>query len=129
MKEIYLERYGWKVYVWYAGSPYFNIGEVLDRLHLMGCEKEFMERAANNMERGNMNSGLTYTNMARQGTAIVIGEVEDEAEEVNSVAHEVHHAVAHICEKYGVDLASEEACYLSGELAERIWRERYRKYR
>lgn len=124
MKRIYLERYGWTVYVWYAGSPYFCMEEIVSKLRDMGCEGEFMRRATDNMERGNMNSGLTYTNMATGETAIVIGKAENEAEEVNSVAHEVHHAVAHICERYGVDLASEEACYLSGELAERVWRER-----
>lgn len=124
MRRVYLEEYGWTVYVWYADHPYFSIKEVVGRLSLMGCEGEFMKRAEENMKRGNMNSGLTYTNMLTKETAIVIGRAEDEAEEVNSVAHEVHHAAAHICERYGIDLASEEACYMSGELAERIWRER-----
>lgn len=38
----------------------------------------------------------------------------------DTLVHELHHLVAHICEGSNVDLSSEEACYLAGGLAQLI---------
>lgn len=51
---------------------------------------------------------------------MVIGAASSASECANSLVHELHHLVAHICEGSNVDLSSEEACYLAGGLAQLI---------
>ena len=51
---------------------------------------------------------------------MVVGAASSASECANSLVHELHHLVAHICEGSNVDLSSEEACYLAGGLAQLI---------
>lgn len=96
---------------------------VLGRLRAIGCDDGYLIKAEENIRQNRLNRGLTYSNMAERKSVMVVGEASSASEFLNSLTHELHHLVAHICEASGVDLASEEACYLTGGLAQLIHRD------
>lgn len=40
---------------------------------------------------------------------------------INTIGHELLHVVAHICEQDGIDMLSEEPCYMMGSLCEKFF--------
>lgn len=67
---------------------------------------------------GGENSGFTYTNPKYHKSILVVNRSSSVEEYINTYSHEKNHVEMHICEKYGIDPYSEEAAYLSGELAQ-----------
>lgn len=40
---------------------------------------------------------------------------------INTIGHELLHVVSHICEQDGIDMLSEEPCYMMGSLCEKFF--------
>ena len=53
---------------------------------------------------------------------IAIGECESDGSIINTIGHELLHVVAHICEQDGIDMLSEEPCYMMGMLCEKFFK-------
>ena len=54
-------------------------------------------------------------------SVIVISVASSASQFVNSMFHEVHHLSCHIADQLGYDLMGEDVCYLSGEIAEKMF--------
>ena len=93
---------------------------VLACLRAVDCDDEYLVKAEENLRQSRLNRGLTYSNIALRRSVMVVGAASSASECANSLVHELHHLVAHICEGANVDLSSEEACYLAGGLAQLI---------
>ena len=65
---------------------------------------------------------LTYANVKDKVSIVTVGHSEEESEMVNTIRHELLHVTAHICEAYDIDMSGEQACYIMGELCERIFK-------
>ena len=65
--------------------------------------------------------GLTYSNLAERRSVLAIGECESDGSIINTIGHELLHVVAHICEQDGIDMLSEEPCYMMGSLCEKFF--------
>ena len=53
---------------------------------------------------------------------LAIGECESDGSIINTIGHELLHVVAHICEQDGIDMLSEEPCYMMGSLCEKFFK-------
>lgn len=119
-QEITIPRYDWHVYAYYAVDCYY-IDEIVSRLRELGCDDNFLRIAERNMACGNLDHGLTYSNIKASESVMVVGLASSAEQFLNSLAHELFHLVNHICEARGIDIGSEEAAYLMGDTAQQCY--------
>ena len=122
-QEIYLERYDWTVHVLYDVRSR-DAMYVRRCLRDLGCKGVPLEDASNLVLEGEPNKGITYSNINRHKTIVVIGWTTSLSEYVNSLTHEILHVVQHISERYFINLYTEEACYLLGSLCQATTKQR-----
>lgn len=115
-----IARYGWTVDVFLAVQPRHAL-DVEKALTDIGCDDGYLQQARALLHAGELDRGLTYSNIAERRSVVVVGQSSSASEFVNSLTHELHHLVAHVCEGAGVDNASEEACYLAGGLSALVY--------
>lgn len=113
----HLPKYNWSVKVFYSVTCY-HTREILEELKACGCDKEFMDDAEENMESCQLNTGLTFSNLIKNESVMVIAKTSSTQEFSNSLAHESQHLLMHIARRYNIDVYGEEICYLSGDIAE-----------
>lgn len=120
-QKINIPSCDWNVDILYDARPH-DADMILSMLWRMGCAQRHMYKAEDLLKSGIPNQGLTYSDKYSRHTLIVIGHASDVFECINSISHEVNHLEAHICEHFSIDMHSEEAAYLSGEIKEIIAR-------
>ena len=70
------------------------------------------------LSENKVNTGLTYVN---NGKAVcIIGYSSSAAEYANSIQHEIMHLAIFISRAEGIELDSEEVCYIGGEIAQKM---------
>lgn len=121
VQDIYLGRVDWHVRIYYAVTTYYA-HEILDDLIALGCSGKYLRDAQANLWAGKLDSGLTYSNMERHETVMVIAKASEGAEYWNSIDHEKNHLLQHIALTYEIDPYGEEISYISGELIRDIYR-------
>ena len=119
-QDIFIRDYGWKVSVWYAVRGY-RIAGVLTDLRLAGCPPEEMLEFRRFMDRCEYDKGMTYSNTDTRESVMVIGLAGCAEQYANTIAHEAGHLAENIASECGVDLRSEEFCYLIGKIAEKMY--------
>jgi len=119
-QTIYLDRAGgWKVTCFYAVTHY-EVEEILRTMERAEASKEDLGRAYDNLSSGSLNTGLCYSGKGE--SVLVISCVSSPAQFLNSLVHELHHLASHIASTLGYDQKGEEACYIAGETAERMYK-------
>lgn len=119
-QTIYLERAdGWKITCYYAVTHY-EVEEILQTMERAGADDESLERAYDNLSSGNLNTGLCYSGKGE--SVLVISCASSPAQFLNSLVHELHHLASHIASALGYDQKGEEACYIAGETAEKMYK-------
>lgn len=118
VQDFYIPQYNWHVRVYYAVTTYWAKTIIKD-LERIGCSGSVLIRAYNNLVRGNINTGLTYSNIG--GSIMVIGLTSTPAQFQNSLDHEKGHLCRHISKAYGIDPYSEEEQYLNGEIGQKMF--------
>ena len=119
-QEIYIPKYDWRVRIYYAVTTYWA-GRILSDMERIGCGDIELAKAVRNLEAGNLNTGLTYSNFQTGETVMVISLTSSPEEFLNSWEHEKKHLARHIEQAYGIDPFGEEAAYLEGEIAQRMF--------
>lgn len=70
--------------------------------------------------------GLLAPLLQKQGVdpnvLLAIGKCKSDGSIINTIGHELLHVVAHICEQDGIDMLSEEPCYMMGSLCEKFFK-------
>lgn len=116
---IIFEKYDWEVEViitLYNNDP----RKIYKSLADMHCPEDVMYKVYENLNSG-LDSGFTYTNPKIRKSLMVINNHSSMYEFINTYNHEKNHVEMHICEELGIDPHSEEAAYLSGELAQQLF--------
>lgn len=113
-QELLIEKYHWFADVYYTVTCR-NAQEVASKMYQLGAQPREISKVWENMNCGNIDNGLTFSNITERHSLVVIGNSSDDTEFMNSLAHELHHLVSHICGAYDISMDSEEACYLTGE--------------
>lgn len=117
-QQIVLEKYdNWCIDVYY-GVTHFDEEKIMDKLYDMGCDEPHIREAYENVSSGDLNTGLTYSNIHTRESLIVIGVADSPEQFINSLSHEQFHVVSHISKAYGLDMHDEEVCYLMGKIAQ-----------
>lgn len=116
---------GWKVRVYYAVTCYWA-DEIMDDLIGLGCSGENLRAAKESLWGCHLNTGLTYSSFEDSTTLIVVGMADSADQYQNSIVHEQFHAIQHICRALDINIMSETACYIMGELAEKMHKDSHK---
>lgn len=73
-------------------------------------------------DKEKVDRGLTYSSLSERRSVLAIGKCESDGSIINTIGHELLHVVAHICEQDGIDMLSEEPCYMMGSLCEKFFK-------
>lgn len=119
-QEIYIPKYDWRVRIYYAVTTYWA-GRILSDMERIGCRSVELAKAWRNLRSGDLNTGITYSNFREGETVMVISLTSSPEEFLNSWEHEKKHLARHIEQAFGIDPYSEEAAYLEGTIAQRMF--------
>ena len=118
-QTIYLERaHGWKVTAFYAVTHY-EVDEIMRTLAEAGADDKSLDRAYENLSSGDLNTGLCYSGNGE--SVLVISCASSPAQFLNSLVHELHPLASHIASALGYNQKGEDACYIAGEAAEKMY--------
>ena len=117
-QDVYLERWDWYVIVYYAVDTYY-MDEILEELEMIGCT--YADEIEEDLTQHPYNNGLTYSNMRRRVSLVVIGLTETPDEFQNTYDHEKGHLAMHIAEEDKMDVFGEEFQYLAGEIGKQTF--------
>ena len=117
-QDVYLEKWDWYVIVYYAVNTYY-MDEILEELEMIGCT--YADEIEEDLTQHPYNNGLTYSNMRRRVSLIVIGLTETPDEFQNTYDHEKGHLAMHIAEEDRMDVFGEEFQYLTGEIGKQTF--------
>lgn len=120
VQDFHLKRYKWHVRVYYAVHRYWT-GDIVRDLRDAGCRGSQLRTAWENLRRGELNTGITYSNFGRCETVMVISLTSTAAEFLNSWMHEMQHLCRHVAAAFGIDPYGEEAAYLAGDVGQRMF--------
>lgn len=117
--EVYFDKYRWSVEVFIILSQP-DIEEIMSAVERAGGSEKVLKSAyANLME--DFDSGFTYSNPKYRKSIMVVNRSSSMKEFINTYNHEKNHVEMHICEELGIDPYSEEAAYLSGNMAQQLF--------
>ena len=117
--EVYFDKYRWSVEVFIILSKP-DIKAIMDSVKQMEGSKKVIESAYTNLQEP-YNSGFTYSSSKYRKSIMVINRSSSMEEFINTYNHEKNHVEMHICEELGIDPYSEEAAYLSGNMAQQLF--------
>lgn len=117
-QDVYLEKWDWYVIVYYAVDTYY-MDEILEELEMIGCT--YADEIEEDLTQHPYNNGLTYSNMRRRVSLVVIGLTETPDEFQNTYDHEKGHLAMHIAEEDRMDVFGEEFQYLVGEIGKQTF--------
>ena len=120
VQDFGLPDYGWRIRVYYAVTTYWT-DVIVNDLMRVGCGGRELRDAYMSLRRGELDTGLTYSNRRTHESIMVIGITSSAAQFQNSLDHEKGHLVKHISIAFGLDPYGEEQQYLSGEIGQRMF--------
>lgn len=119
-QKIYLPKYDWTVYCYYAVSTYY-VDEIMERLWEIGVDASNAKLAYHNLSAGDLDTGLCYSNYKLHKSVMVVSNASSPAELLNSLTHELYHLTGHIGKAFNLSSTGEPSAYLSGELSREIY--------
>lgn len=115
-QELYIPRYDWQVVVFYD-TDRMDAPIILGMLDSIGVDEDTYLDAEDNLRAGYEDTGLTFSNLYRKVSVIVISHTSSKAEFASTWVHEVGHCAKHIALAYDMGCNGEPVQYISGELA------------
>ena len=119
-REIYLPKHEWSIVCFIGYHPH-DADEICHALSDIGCNGNPLSEAYEHLTKESKDRGLTYSNLSERRSVLAIGECESDDSIINTIGHELLHVVSHICEQDGIDMLSEEPCYIMGSLCEQLF--------
>lgn len=110
----------WDIYIYYNTNTY-DADEIMDILLQAGCPYDSAEQSVNILTN-QLNTGMTFTNMKERVSRIFLSMATSKSQMFNTAVHELKHVQSHICEYYNVDESGEQAAYLIGYIARRVYK-------
>lgn len=115
-----IKQWDWRVSVFYSVSGYWT-DEIMRSLERAGCSGKVLRGAYENLSAGEIDGGLTYSNLDRGETVMVIGKATSSEEFVKSWMHEMGHLKDHIATSCGISPHGEEIQYLGDDIIGKMW--------
>lgn len=120
VQDVYLEDWDWVVRVYYAVDTFY-MDSIIGDLEAMGCSSKKIDDIEYAITRYQYNNGLTYSNIERRWSLVVIGITETPEEFQNTFDHEKGHLAMHIAEADNLDIFGEDFQYLTGEIGRELF--------
>ena len=117
--EVYFDKYHWSVEVFIVLSQP-DIKSILSSVEKIGGTRKVLDSVYVNLQE-DFNSGFTYSNPKYRKSVMVVNRSSSMEQFINTYNHEKNHVEMHICEELGIDPYSEEAAYLSGNMAQQLF--------
>ena len=117
-QDVYLNKWDWYVIIYYAVDTYY-MDDILDELENIGCA--YADEIEEDLTQQPYNNGVTYSNLRKRVSLIVIGLTETPDEFQNTYDHEKGHLAMHIAEEDQMDVFGEEFQYLVGEIGKQTF--------
>lgn len=96
-----------------------DLNEVYQALMACGCPDDEAQKACMVLSR--RNCGYSFTDMESQFTLMFASETDSAEEMFDTIIHELKHTTEHISSHYHLNPKSEEAAYLQGEIAKKLF--------
>ena len=119
-QRIYIPEYDWIVDIYYDSTPK-DAKEIIRKIAMLGCSEEGILKTYEQLSSGILNNGFTYSNRPLKRSVMSLGRASSFAQFLNSFVHELHHLVTHIGVTVGLDLEGEDICYLTGDIAQKMY--------
>lgn len=116
-QKIDLEAYEWTIYV-NVLCDNEDLDNIVKDLLSIDCNAEQTAEIHDYFADEERNKGVTYTNIPRKTSMVLVGKTTSSDEFINTLTHELFHVVVHICTTHGIDLEGEEPCYIMGKLCQ-----------
>lgn len=120
IKQLLNVRGKWDVLIWYWVTEE-DYWEVYNTLIQFGCPVPEAEYSAD-VVSSSQNTGLTFSDTDSRVSFVCVSSTTSYSQFVDTTMHEIKHVQSHICEYYDVDENSEDAAYLVGYLARRVYK-------
>jgi hypothetical protein len=88
---------------------------IVDALKDINCPNKYIKEAIDNIDSCNLNIGLTYSNLNRRSSVIVVSKTSSKGQLINTIAHEYFHLICHISKTLKIK-DEEKLAILNGEL-------------
>ncbi len=115
-QRIYVERYDWLVYC-YFDCRADDADVILRILDEIGINDEQYARARSSLHRSVVNSGMTFSNIGKSVSVVVISHTSSPEQTLNTFSHELRHLADDIGLVNGIAVRGEEIAYLTGDIA------------
>lgn len=116
---IELGKRGWSILIYYNADS-SNSFEISESLIQLGASQKEIKKALHVLRH--KNTGFTFSDEDRKMSIVCIGKAENKQQFLDTAIHEIKHVQSHICEFYDVEEDSEEAAYLIGYIARRMYK-------
>lgn len=116
---IELGNRGWSILVYYNADHHDSF-ELEDSLKQIEASQKEINKALDVLN--DYNTGFTFSNEDKKMSIVCISKAENEQQFLDTAVHEIKHVQSHICDYYDIDEDSEEAAYLIGYIARRMYR-------
>ncbi len=120
VQDIYLPIYDWHCRVFYSVTTYW-VEDILRDLKRIGCSGAKYKKARRNLDAGELDTGLTYSNSGIGESVMVIAKTSSPDEFAHSYDHEKGHLAMHIAQAFDIDPYGEEFQYLSGDISKKMF--------
>ena len=110
----------WHISIYYECTC-DDIDFIIETLKDIDCPQIFIKEALDNLEECNLNTGLTYSNLALKSSVIIINKTSSFSQLINTIAHEYYHLICHISKGLNIK-DEEELAYLNGDLNMRSYK-------
>lgn len=97
-----------------------DIEEIWDALSWADAPRSVVSKVSENVSAGRLDEGFTYSDPELRRTVFAIGKTTSGPEVLDSTVHEIFHIVQHIAGEDGIDMFSEKAAYLAGDISREI---------
>ena len=116
---IELGKRGWSIIMYYNADMSDSF-EIADSLRQIDASQKEIKRALYVLK--DKNAGFTFSNEDTRMSVVCIGKADNKQQFLDTAIHEIKHVQSHICEYYDIDEDSEEAAYLIGYIARRMYK-------
>lgn len=113
--DVYIKRCRWWVRIYFSVTCY-HTDRILDDLDYLNCSDEIYNRAQRHLRRGNLNTGLTYSNARARKSVMVVGLSSTMGQFLNSFEHELRHLIDDIAGSLDIAIKGEDVAYLTGDM-------------
>lgn len=120
-QDFTIDKYDWKVRIYYAMS-FYPIEDIVKDLVLLKCDKEDMDHCIEVMENFEYDTGSMHSNLFQKRSVGIIGPSSSAEEFENTITHEIGHLAAHISIAYNIDPLGEEIQYIAGCISQKMFK-------